>query len=216
MSCRETGSVRYVAQNSLDLEKWQHSDNEIQCWGSVSFWCLSGSNFSSDFSFGVEMLKKLFFPIFFFLQLTRIFSLKSEKFNFLLKFCVKILFCKHYCCPLNNFIGKEKGSGSGRPPDPDPQHRRTPCLTTNYDKGPITCIGFHQSGYGAEWISSVVWPPVLLLLPPLHRIAVWPPAVADFHRRPSPRHSSSGCRWWGCVGYRQILSATRWRSTLSV
>jgi hypothetical protein len=41
-----------------------------------------------------------------------------EKFNFLLKFCVKILFCKNYFSPLNTFMRKEEdpnGSGSGRP-----------------------------------------------------------------------------------------------------
>ena len=31
-----------------------------------------------------------------------------KKFNFLLKFCVKILFCKHYFSPLSTFMGKGK------------------------------------------------------------------------------------------------------------
>jgi hypothetical protein len=45
-----------------------------------------------------------------------IFSLK--KLNFLLKFCVKILLCKHYFSPLNAFRRK------GKDPDPDlyPKH----------------------------------------------------------------------------------------------
>jgi hypothetical protein len=39
------------------------------------------------------------------------------KFNFLLKFCIKILFCKHYFSLLNTFMRKEKD------PDPDPYIR---------------------------------------------------------------------------------------------
>jgi hypothetical protein len=40
--------------------------------------------------------------------------LQFKKLNFLLKFCVKILFCKHYFSPLNTFMRK------GKDPDPDP------------------------------------------------------------------------------------------------
>jgi hypothetical protein len=37
---------------------------------------------------------------------------QSEKFNFLIEFCVKILFCRHYFSQLNTFMRKGK--------DPDP------------------------------------------------------------------------------------------------
>jgi hypothetical protein len=39
--------------------------------------------------------------------------IQSKKLNFLLKFCVKILFCRHYFSPLNTFMRKREGSGSG-------------------------------------------------------------------------------------------------------
>jgi hypothetical protein len=39
-------------------------------------------------------------------------SFQFKKFDFLLKFCVKILFGKHYFSPLNTFVRKGK--------DPDP------------------------------------------------------------------------------------------------
>ncbi len=38
--------------------------------------------------------------------------------DFLLKFCVKILFCNHYFSPLNTFMRK------GEDPDPDPNEAR--------------------------------------------------------------------------------------------
>ncbi len=41
--------------------------------------------------------------------------LQSKKFNFLLTFCVKILFCRHYFRPPNNFMRK----GNDLEPDPD-------------------------------------------------------------------------------------------------
>jgi hypothetical protein len=41
------------------------------------------------------------------------------KFFFLLKFCVKILFCKHYFSPLNTFMRK------GKDPEPDPGGPKT-------------------------------------------------------------------------------------------
>ncbi len=67
--------------------------------------------------------------------------LQSKKFSFLLKFCVKILFCRHYFSPLNESMsqgkdpepdpylllidpdpGGPKTCGSGSSPDPDPLH----------------------------------------------------------------------------------------------
>ncbi len=40
--------------------------------------------------------------------------LQSKKFNFLLKFCVKMLLCRHYFSTLNTIMRK------GKDPDPDP------------------------------------------------------------------------------------------------
>jgi hypothetical protein len=51
---------------------------------------------------------------YFFLELSHSHHLQSIKYNFLLKFCVKILFCRHYFSPLNTFMRKGKGS------DPNP------------------------------------------------------------------------------------------------
>jgi len=53
--------------------------------------------------------------------------LQSSKFNFLLKFCVKILFCKHYFNPLKTFMRKGKDQDQDpylwlMDPDRDPQH----------------------------------------------------------------------------------------------
>jgi hypothetical protein len=42
--------------------------------------------------------------------------LQSKKSYFLLKFCVKILFCRHYFSLLNTFMRK----GKDPVPDPDP------------------------------------------------------------------------------------------------
>jgi hypothetical protein len=85
---------------------------------------------------------KKMFPIFFHITCPQANHLQSIKFNYLLKICVKILFCRNYFSPLNTFMRKESGagsgsgagsvpltngSGSGRPkkhadPDPDPQN----------------------------------------------------------------------------------------------
>jgi hypothetical protein len=42
--------------------------------------------------------------------------LQSKIFNFLIIFCVKMLFCRHYFSPLNPFMRKEKDPE----PDTDP------------------------------------------------------------------------------------------------
>jgi hypothetical protein len=64
--------------------------------------------FFSDF----KDAKKFVFSYFVLITYLQAHYLQSKKFNFLLKFCVQILFCKHYFSPLNNFIRKGK--------DPDP------------------------------------------------------------------------------------------------
>ncbi len=47
---------------------------------------------------------------------SKAYHLQSKKFNFLLKVCVKILFCWHYFSPLNTFMRKREGSGAGSAP----------------------------------------------------------------------------------------------------
>ncbi len=59
------------------------------------------------------MQKKYLFSYFFLITYPQAHHLQYEKFNFLLKFCVKILFCRHYFNPLNTFMRK------GKDPDPD-------------------------------------------------------------------------------------------------
>ncbi len=49
--------------------------------------------------------------------------LQSKKFNFLLKFCLKILFCRHYFSPVNTLWEFQSGQHimrKGKDPDPDP------------------------------------------------------------------------------------------------
>ncbi len=62
------------------------------------------------------MGKKYFFPYFFSCNLPTDTHLQFKKWIFLLKFCVKIIFCRHYISPLNTFMRKGKDSE----PDPDP------------------------------------------------------------------------------------------------
>jgi hypothetical protein len=58
--------------------------------------------------------KKYFLNLFFLITCSQAACPQSSKFYFFLKFCVKILFCKHYFSPLNTFMRKVKD------PDPDP------------------------------------------------------------------------------------------------
>jgi hypothetical protein len=67
------------------------------------------------------------FFIFFLFTCPQAHHLQSKKFNFLLKFCVKILFCRHYFSPLNAFMIK------GKDPDPDPQHWFEQCSNEDID-----------------------------------------------------------------------------------
>ncbi len=111
--------------------------NASQCWGSVTFWCGSGSPdlylwlmdpdstpdptpFFIDFQDG-----KFFFHNFSYNLPTG----TSSSFNFWLNFCVKILICRHFFSLLNKYIYEKRegsgscsvpltngsGSGSGRP-----------------------------------------------------------------------------------------------------
>jgi hypothetical protein len=58
--------------------------------------------------------KNIYFSPFFSYNLPSVTSSSAKKLNFLLKFSVKILYCRHYFSPLNTFIyeGSEAGSGS--------------------------------------------------------------------------------------------------------
>ncbi len=73
---------------------------------------------------------------------------QSKKFNFLLKFCVKMLFCRYYFSPLNTFMTKRKDPE----PDPDPEpdlHPHIWLMDPDPDHGgPKTC-GSCGSGYGS-------------------------------------------------------------------
>jgi hypothetical protein len=69
--------------------------------------------------------KKIIYFIFLLITYQQAHHCQSRKLNFLLKFCVEILFCKHYFSQFNTFMRKGKdpdpylplnnGSGSGRP-----------------------------------------------------------------------------------------------------
>ncbi len=58
--------------------------------------------------------KKIFVSQFFLITCPQAHHLRSKKLIFLLKFCVKMLFCRHYFSLLNTFMRK------GKDPDPDP------------------------------------------------------------------------------------------------
>ncbi len=66
--------------------------------------------FLSDF----KDAKKYIFSYFFLKICLKAHYIKSKKCNFVLKFLAKILFCRHYFCPLNTFMR------IGKDPDPDP------------------------------------------------------------------------------------------------
>jgi hypothetical protein len=72
---------------------------------------LDPTPFFIDFKDAKE--KKIF--IFFSHNLQQAHHLQSKKFNFLLKFCVKFLFCRHYFSPLNTLMRKRKDPDPGGP-----------------------------------------------------------------------------------------------------
>jgi hypothetical protein len=79
----------------------------------------SRSNSGSDyFLHWFKDGKNIFFDITF----PQAHNLQTKKLIFLLKFCVKILFCRHYFSPLNTFMRKRKDSDPNlllMDPDPD-------------------------------------------------------------------------------------------------
>ncbi len=90
----------------------------IRIPGSVPLIYGSGSGSNSDqtpFFIDFKDAKKLNFFIFFsHIYCPQAHHVQSKKLNFLQKFCVKMLFCRHYFSPLNTFMIKEKD------PEPDP------------------------------------------------------------------------------------------------
>jgi hypothetical protein len=73
----------------------------------------------TPFFIDFKVAKKYNFSYFFLITCAQAYHLQSKKFNFLQKFCIKILFCRHYFSLLNTFMRNWEGSV----PDPD-QHLR--------------------------------------------------------------------------------------------
>ncbi len=69
------------------------------------------TSFFIDFK---DATKNIFVSYFFLITCQHAHHLQSPKLNFLLKFCFKILFCRHYFSPLNTSMSK------GKVPEPDP------------------------------------------------------------------------------------------------
>jgi hypothetical protein len=84
----------------------------IRIPGSVPLTSGSNSGFDSFLSDFKDAKKIFFSSYYFFITCLQAHHLQSKKFNFLLKFCLKMLFCRHYFSPLNTFMRKVKG------PDP--------------------------------------------------------------------------------------------------
>jgi hypothetical protein len=74
--------------------------------------------------------KNICFHIFFLITCPQAHHLQSKKFNFLLTFFVKILFCRHNFSPLNTFMRK------GKDPEPDPNTDQDLCLMDPDLEGP--------------------------------------------------------------------------------
>jgi hypothetical protein len=87
----------------------------LQCWGSVTFWCGAGSGSpdpylwlmdpvpdrdptlnTTPFFIVLRMQKIFLFSYFFLITCPQAHHLQSKNFNYLLKFYVTILFCRHY------------------------------------------------------------------------------------------------------------------------
>ncbi len=83
--------------------------------------------------------KKIFFS-YFFRTCQQTHHLQSKKFNYLLKFCVKIIYCRRYYSPLNTSMRKGK--------DPDPY-----LLLLDPDPGGPTTCGSLGSGSGSPTLA---------------------------------------------------------------
>ncbi len=120
-------------------------------WGTVTFWCgswspdpylwLMNADQTPDptpFFIDFKDAKEKYFFHFFFITFPQAHHLQSKKLNFLLKVCVRFLFCRHFFSPLNTLMRK------GKDPDPylwllDPDPN---------PGGPKTC-GSSSSGSGS-------------------------------------------------------------------
>ncbi len=105
-----------------------------QCWGSVTFWCGSGSAdpylwlldpdpypYPASFFSDLKMQKNIFFSLFFSYNWNTGTLSSVLKIKFLLKFCAKILFCNHYLRK-----GKDPNPQLRiMDPDPDPGGQKT-------------------------------------------------------------------------------------------
>jgi hypothetical protein len=104
---------------------------QIRIPGSVSLTNGSGSgcgptpDLTPFFANFKDAKEKYFLSYFFLITCPHAHHLQSKKFNFLLRFCVKILFYRHYFSPLNTLMRKREGSG---------RHKRIP--NTNFIEFP--------------------------------------------------------------------------------
>ncbi len=78
-------------------------------------WLMDQDPDPTQFFIDFKDVKKYFLSYFFLITCPQAHHLQSKKFTFLVKFCIKILFCRHYFSPLNTFIRK------GKDPEPDPE-----------------------------------------------------------------------------------------------
>ncbi len=86
-----------------------------QCWGSVTFWCGSGSldpyHWPIDptpFFDDLKDVKILIFIIFFLITYPQVHHLQSQNLYFLPKFCVKILCCQALFPSAQDIYGKRE------------------------------------------------------------------------------------------------------------
>ncbi len=88
-----------------------------QCWGSVTFWCGSGSGSLDPYHWLIDPTPffedLMIFLIFFSYSLPTGTSSSISKINFLPKFCIKILFCQALFQSAQDIYWKREGAGSG-------------------------------------------------------------------------------------------------------